>query len=312
MYPRRRLTIVSLVALAGAVTVIGAALAACGGADGPTASPSSDTVVAVVNGRPVHESDVAVVRSEKRFLGQPDTAAAALKEAIDRALVRSEATRLGAVAQAGIVRKSITDLTSEVGGAAALKTSLGRAATSAAQLRQSVTDGVLREAVQNAEFPTVVAGPKAARAYYVRHRKDTFTEAAAVHLRAIAVRTEGVAKNALGRLRQGHSFAEVAHQFSIDPVSRDAGGDLGLLLVSSLPGSLRKAAASAHLGVLAEPVQVGTVSYVLDVLARHPARVIPYAKVRTRIQEELTRVKRAKALEAWLVTVRKGALIERL
>jgi len=311
MHPLQRLSIVRLVVLAGAMTGMGAALAACGGSGGPTASPAADRVVAVVNGHPVHESDVAVVRAERRLLGQSDAAPVALREAIDRDLVRQEAARLGAIAEAGIVRKRMTDLTTQLGGAAALKTSLGRAAMSDAQLRQSITDGILREAVQKAEFPKVVANGKAARAYYVRHRKEAFTEAAAVRLGAIAVRTEMVAENALGRLRQGRPFAEVAHQFSIDPESRDAGGDLGLLLVSSLPGPLRKAVMSADPGVLAKPVQAGPMWYVLDIVARHPARVIPYAKVRARIQEELTRVKRAKTLEAWLATARKGASIER-
>ena len=291
------------------MTVMGAALAACGGSGGPTASPTGDRVVAVVNGHPVHESDVAAVRAEKRFLGKSDAAPAALDEAIDRQLVRQEAARLGALADAAVVSQRLTDLTTQLGGAAALNTSLRRAALTAAQLRHSITDGVLREAVQNAEFPKVVAGGKVARAYYVRHRKDAFTEAAAVHLGAIAVRTEGVAKNALGRLRQGRPFAEVAHQFSIDPQARDAGGDLGLLLTSSLPGPLRKAAASASLGVLATPVQVGPVWYVLNVLSRRPARVIPFAKVRASVREELTRVKRAKALAAWLVKARKDAAI---
>jgi parvulin-like peptidyl-prolyl isomerase len=215
------------------------------------------------------------------------------------------------LADVAVVRQRLTDLTTQLGGAAALKTSLEYAALSTAQLRQSITDGVLREGVQNAAFPRVVAGGKAARAYYVRHRNDAFTEAATVHLGAIAVRTEGVARNALGRLRQGRPFAEVAHQFSIDPEARDAGGDLGLLLTSSLPGPLRRAATSAHLGVLAKPVQAGPVWYVLDIVARRPERVIPFAQVRARIREELTRVKRAKALAAWLVKARTDALIER-
>jgi len=313
MHPLRRPWPVRLVILAGALTLMGAALAACGGSGGgPTASPAADRVVATVNGRPVRANDVALVRAEKRFLGQSDAAPAALKEAIDRELLRQEAARLGVIADAAVVRKRLAEVTTQLGGAAALKTSLERAALTAAQLRQSITDGVRREAVQNAAFPKVVAGGKAARAYYVRHRKDAFTQAAAVRLGAIAVRTEGVAKNALGRLRQGRPFAEVARQFSVDPEARDAGGDLGWLLASSLPEPLRKAAMSAHLGVLARPVQAGLTWYVLNIAARHPARVIPYAKVRTRLQEELTGVKRAKALGAWLAAARKDALIERM
>jgi peptidyl-prolyl cis-trans isomerase C len=311
MHPPRHCSIVSLVILATAMSVMGAAVAACGGSGGPAASPAANRVVAVVNGHPVRDSDVALVRAEKRFVGKSNAAPAALNEAIDRELVRREAARLGAVADAALVRTRVNDVTAQLGGAEALKTSLGRAAMTADQLHQSITDGALREAVQDAAFTQLVADGKAARAYYVRHRKATFTRAAAVHLGAIAVRTEMVAQNALGRLRQGRPFAEVAHQFSIDPESRDAGGDLGLLLMSSLPGPLRKAAATANLGVLTKPVRVGGTWYVLDVLARRPQQAIPYAKVRAAILKELTREKRSKAFKAWLATARKDAVVER-
>ena len=225
--------------------------------------------------------------------------------------MRREAGRLVAVADAAVVRKRITDLATQLGGAEALRTSPGRVTMTDAQLRQSLSDEVIREAVQNAAFPEVIADVKAARAYYVRHRGEALTQAAAVHLAAIAVRTEMVAENALARIRQGSPFAEVAHQLSIGSESRDAGGDLGLLLVSSLPPPLRKAATSAGLGPLAKPVRAGPVWYVLDIVAWRPERVIPFAKVRARIREELTRVKRAKALAAWLVKARTDALIER-
>lgn len=307
MSPLRRSAIVCLVVLAAA-TLPALALSACGGR---TAPPTADRVVAVVNGHPVRESDVAVVRAEKRFVGQADAAPAALSEAIDRELVRQEAARLGAVADAAVVGRRLNDLTAHLGGASALKTALGRAAMTDAQLRQSVTDGVLREAVQNREFPRVAVAASALRAYYARHRTSLFTQAAAVRLGAIPVRTELVAENALGRIRQGYPFSEVARQFSIDPQSRDAGGDLGLVLTSSLPGPLRKAAASAHPGVLARPVKAGDIWYVLDIHSRRPAQVIPFAKVRARLREQLTRVKRARALDAWLTGARTSASIER-
>ena len=81
--------------------------------------------------------------------------------------------------------------------------------------------------------------------------------------------------------------------------------------MSSLPPPLRKAATSAGLGPLAKPVRAGPVWYGLDVVARRAARVIPFAQVRASVRDELTRVKRAKALAAWLVKARTDALIER-
>jgi hypothetical protein len=49
--------------------------------------------------------------------------------------VRREAERLGAVADAAVVRKRITDLATQLGGAEALRTSLGRVTMTDAQLR---------------------------------------------------------------------------------------------------------------------------------------------------------------------------------
>ena len=225
-----------------------AAAAACGGSGAATSPPPADRVAALVDGQPVRASDVAVVRAEERFVGQSDAAGPALKEAIDRELVRRQAARFGASADRAIVDQRLSQLQTQVGGAAALKAMLVRARMSAAQLRQSITDGVLREALQNAQFPKLTASGKAVRAYYRSHLKSTFTRPGSVHLGAIQVHARLIAKNAITRVQQGRPFAEVARQFSVDPESKANGGDLGWILTSSLPGPLRAAVAGAKPG----------------------------------------------------------------
>jgi peptidyl-prolyl cis-trans isomerase C len=307
----RRSTLLSLVALIGVALLSAGTVAACGSSSGASPSPTADRVVAVVNGHPLHDSDVQVVRAEKRFLGTSDSSAPALKEAIDRQLLRREAARLGTSAARETVRKRVTELTTQLGGSAALEAALKRADMSRAQLQQTIEDGLLREAVQAAEFPSIHAGEQAAQAYFRRHRKDVFTQAASVHLGVFPVRVELVAENAIGRLRQGRPFAEVAHQFSIDPESRDQGGDQGWVYLASLPGPLKAAVGSAGHGLLAKPIPALGVWYVVEVLGKRPASVLPFANVRARLVGELTRVKRSKALEAWLANARHDASIER-
>ncbi len=283
-------------------------LAACGGSAAPSASPTADRVVGVVNGQDLRASSVGVVLAERRLLSQ--SAAGAFKEAVDRELVRQEAVRLGVSADAATVDKRIAALTSQMGGAAALTKALATSKVTPAELRQSISDGVLRQAVQDTLFPKVTTGTGAARAYYQSHVKDLFTRAASVHLGAIPTRAKLIAENALKRLRQGRPFVEVARQFSIDPESKANGGDMGWVTVASLPAGLQKAVTGAKPGVMAQPVAAAGGWYVLDVLASQPAQVLSFAKVRAGLQTELTRVKRSHALDGWIAAARKNASIE--
>jgi parvulin-like peptidyl-prolyl isomerase len=297
--------------LALAAVLAAGGLAACGN-DGGGASASPDAVVARVDGRAIHQSNVDQARAEARFAGAADDAGKAFDAAIERELVSAEAERLRLAADEAEVESRVAAVGAQLGGDAALQAALQKADMSVAQFRENVRAGVLREAVQDARFPQVTAGPGAARRFYERRRADLFTRPAAVKLGAIVVRNEGIAGNAIKRLRQGRPFEEVSRQFSIDPQVKDAGGMLGWLDPRSLPGPLGTAVARLAVGQLSAPVVGPGGTWVFKVLARRPERVAPFAEVRAQIEDGLSGRKRAAALDAWLATARKDALIERL
>jgi parvulin-like peptidyl-prolyl isomerase len=298
--------------LALAALVVAVGLAACGGGRGSReASSSPDAIVARVDGRAVHQSAVDLARAEARFAGAAGDAGKALEVAIDRELVRAEAARLGLSADEAEVEARVAAVAAQLGGAVALQAALDKAALNADQLRANLRAGVLREAVQDTRYPQLKAGPGAARRFYERRRSDLFTEPAAVKLGAIVVRNAGIAGNALKRLHQGRPFEEVSRQFSIDPQIKDAGGMLGWLDPRSLPGSLGKAVGRLRVGHVSAPVAGPGGTWVFEVLARRPRRVATFAQVRAQIQEGLTGLRRSAALDKWLATVRKDALIER-
>jgi parvulin-like peptidyl-prolyl isomerase len=263
----------------------------------------------VVDGTPIRTGEVEQVSAERRFMGQTTGAGPALDEAVERALMRREAERLGATADTAEIARRITELEATSGGAAALDGLLTQAGMSRGQLRQSVTDGVLRESLREAKYGDLETTPEQVEQYYTRNRARLFTRPASVKLGAIQVRTRMVAQNALDRLDAGRSFAEVARQFSVDPESRDNGGQLGWVLASSLPPLLRKAVAGAGDGVVPEPVGEGNAWYVLNVEAKRDARVLPLASVRDRLTRELTTLERSRALERWLDQTREQATI---
>jgi foldase protein PrsA len=280
-----------------------------GRASQSSGSPAADAVVATVDGDRVRAHEVELVRAERRFIGQGDAAGPALDEAVRRTLMRREAARLGAVADETEIGRRLAEVETTAGGASALDVLLQRARMSRSQLRQSVTDGVLREALRDAKYPGKSVTPQDVRAYYRRNRARLFTQPAQVRLGALQVRTERVAANAIARLDQGRPFTEVARQFSVDPETRDKGGELGWILTSSLPPVLQKAVAGAGTGVIRRPVGAGNVWYVLNIEAQRPSRVMRLSEVRDRLTTELTRVKRSKALERWLDAARERSTV---
>jgi peptidyl-prolyl cis-trans isomerase C len=302
-------------ALAALAVLLGAAvLVACGDSGGDAgkkvASPASDPVVLDVDGRSIRQSVVDAVRAEFRLGGTSDTEARAEKEAVRRELVRREAERLGVTADAAEVAARRAAMVDQLGGEEALAAALKAVPMTDEQLRSGLTDGVLREALQNARFEDLTATTAAARDYYDGHRA-TFREPGSVHLWSIQVAAERIAENAIDRLESGRPFAEVARQFSADPESKAAGGDLGTVALASLPEPLREAVEGTPAGEVSEPVEGPGGWYVLKATELRRARTAPFPEVREQILSELTRRKRFVALDAWLDSARQAATVTR-
>jgi peptidyl-prolyl cis-trans isomerase C len=307
----RTLLLAILVALA--VALGAAVLTACGDAGGgatASPSPSSDPVVLLVDGRPVRRSAVDAVRAEFRLGGTADTAARAEKEVVRRELVRREAERLGVVADPKEVESRRSAMVDQLGGEQALASALERVPMTDVQLRGGLTDGVLREAVQDARYEGVAATAAAAREYYDAHR-TAFRQTASAHLWSIQVAAERIAESALGRLREGRPWDEVARQFSTDPEAKAAGGDMGVVALSSLPTPLRKAVEATRDGQVSKPVQGPGGWYLFKTADRTSGGIAPFSQVEQKILQELTRRKRFAALEAWLDASRAKASVTR-
>jgi peptidyl-prolyl cis-trans isomerase C len=307
----RTLLSVVLVALAAALSPV--VLAACGDAGGgatASPSPSPDSVVLLVDGHPVLRSAVDAVRAEFRLGGTTDTEARAEKEVVRRELVRREAERLGVVADPKQVESRRAAMVDQLGGEQSLVSALERVPMTDEQLRSGLTDGVLREALQDVKYEDVAVTPAAAREYYDAHR-TAFRQTASAHVWSIQVAAERIAESALGRLREGRPWDEVARQFSTDPEAKAAGGDMGVVALSSLPTPLRKGVEATRDGQVSKPVQGPGGWYLFKTADRTSGGIAPFSQVEQKILQELTRRKRFAALEAWLDAARGKASVTR-
>ncbi len=163
------------------------------------------------------------------------------------------------------------------------------------------------------------------KAYYDSHESD-YVAPAKVRLRQIlfvtppnvddaaraAIRTK--ADNVLTEARTGGDFAALAREHSGDPLTKDAGGDLGWVEKGKLEAAVEEAAFGAQAGTIPDIVESSRGLHILKVEEVQPEATRPLAEVRDEIvralQERGADETARKALEEDLEKARGGASLE--
>ena len=147
----------------------------------------------------------------------------------------------------------------------------------------------LGEAMQQAPQPadSVIA------AYYEAHKAEYMAEEQA-KIRHIQVKDEKTAKQVQKDLaKSGADFAALARKYSVDPVTKDKGGDLGAVTRSGMFGSLGRhpalaeSAFAAPVHVVKGPIQTGLGWHFIEVTEKIPAAARPLESVRSTITQQL-------------------------
>jgi peptidyl-prolyl cis-trans isomerase C len=189
---------------------------------------AQDAVVAMVNGRPITESDMRFAEVD---LGgdleaiAPENRRRVLLEYLIENQLLSEAAE-----QARIDREPEAE----------------------AQLRY-VRRRVLRDRFYDSRFAASVTEEEA-RDLYNREIASTKPEEE-IHARHILVLTEQEAREQRARIVAGTSFATVAQEVSQDPGNAADGGDLGYFTRGQFDASFEEAIVNLERGVLSEPIQ---------------------------------------------------------
>ncbi len=131
-----------------------------------------------------------------------------------------------------------------------------------------------------------------ARRYFEQNR-HLFDLPERVHLRDITVESKENAEalwQAL-RWRRGENFADLARHFSTNPVSRQRGGDMGIVPVNELAPPLQRAVQRLKVGEFSTPVKVNGEWVIVKLEARYPAERRTFEQVRSQVIAHLKRQK---------------------
>lgn len=225
-----------------------------------TPSAFAAEAVATVNGKQIKQSVYDVITKDIVASGQKvdeNTKNAIINELVSSELIYQEAQRLGLDKQPDFL----------------VREELGR--------RKLLTNVFLQDFLK--KNPVSDADTKAAYEQYKKAYGEKEYSA-----RHILVKTEAEAKDIIAQLNKGGDFAKLAKEKSLDPGSKDKGGDLGWFSPASMVKPFSDVAANLQKGAIsASPVQTQFGWHVIKLIDTRPAQPLAYEKVKDGLQKNL-------------------------
>jgi len=226
----------------------------------------SDRVVARANGVTVTASEVQQVLWQRY-------GSVTVRQLLTQKLLEREAKRRGI----------------EVTDAEVTRTVKERHLPDTAEVQRQVRAELLLEKLANAMAKVSEAE---ARRYFEQHRAE-FELPERVRLRDITLESRENAQaiwQAL-QLRQGTNFADLARHFSTNPMTRQRGGDMGIIPLQELHPKLRTLVQKMKVGEISPPLEIDGEWVIVKLEARFPSERKTFEQVR---EEVMARLKRQK------------------
>lgn len=261
------------------LALVGAGLSGC------TPSSPDSPVLAVVNGRPITQSEFdfrwsELPESTRMHYENLGGKKKFLDDLISREILLQEARRLG------------------------LDHSLAFRMRIERVKEQLLLDELMREAASmNIRIPE-----SELEAYYDLHR-SALLEAQQIRAAHILVGTEAQAKDLKHQLSQGYNFAKLAQRYSIDETTKANGGEFGIYRSGMADPGIERALLTLKPGVVSDPIQTPSGYHLVKVIARDADEAQRMEAARQRLRRELYAEKRRKQFEEVLAKLRATATI---
>lgn len=256
-----------------ALIIVGVALALGFGAGYAVGKPES-VPAAVVNGETITMEELHK-DLEARFGGQ------VLRDLVSTKLINQKAREAKLAIKPESVEKRLQEMLKDPQVTAMV--SSGR--TSEADLRRNLGTIMTLDALVLAEVTK-----DQEKAYFETHKAELQT----VRLRHIQVATEEEAADLKKQIDGGADFAKLAQEHSLDPATKDSGGDMGPLTGAQLDPAIAAAVAKLAPGKTSAVVQAGLGYHLFQLVERKG----DYASLRTETREAMAAPRRGDFVEA--------------
>ena len=145
---------------------------------------------------------------------------------------------------------------------------------------------------------------------YFDQNHATLDKGEQVHARHILVADEKTAQLVESKLKSGEKFDALAAKYSVDPGSKDKGGDLGFFGKGQMVPVFEKAAFALKPDEISAPVKSPFGYHVIQLIEHKPAEKATLASSHDKIKELLTQQKEQLQIPLFLQTLRSKAKID--
>ena len=147
-------------------------------------------------------------------------------------------------------------------------------------------------------------------AKFFQKNHAAFDKPAQFHARHILVADLKTAQMIEQKLKGGAKFEDLAKQYSIDPGSKDKGGDLGQARSGQMVPSFEKAAFSQPLNTVGPPVKSPFGYHIIEVLERTPGTKASLASAHDQIADQLRQQQEGPLVQPFLQSLMTKAKID--
>lgn len=117
-------------------------------------------------------------------------------------------------------------------------------------------------------------------------------------IRQVVLRDETAAKLVMDQIKAGKSLADMAKQYSIEPLGKEEGGLLPWVTAGALVPPMGEAVAKARVGqMLPEPVRTANGFHIVQVVADRPFTMPPLDQVRGQLMQNIAQRKLSAAVQ---------------
>jgi foldase protein PrsA len=145
---------------------------------------------------------------------------------------------------------------------------------------------------------------------YFNKNHAAFDKPAQVQARHILVADLATAQKIEAQLKAGKDFAALAHQYSIDPGSKDKGGELGTFRRGQMVPAFDAAAFSLPVGQISAPVKSPFGYHIIQVEKRDPGTKATLDNSKDKIADMLRQQQEAPLIQPFLMDLQNKANIQ--
>lgn len=256
-------------------------------------------VLATVNGQKITFGDLL---SELRARRGPGV----LVEIVDTHLILAAAEKAGLTVSDEEMQLRMERAVSEVGSEADFEARLQAMRTTRDRFAERLRVDLLLDKLARADMHI---SEQEVKDFYRDHQEE-FRLGARVRARMILVSSQADADTVYEALQQPDSdFAGLAKALSIDPATRDQGGDMGYFEREDYAKEIADVAFSLEVGQLSKVFKAPDGYCMLKVEGRKPPGVMPLAEVAKQIRARIAIAKQPSARHTWIAKAREGAAI---